>query len=323
MAEQTAYFFFQSYFAVCLLALTGIVLLIRPLTAASIRRTGNSTSDLTIPNALFVLSWLAIGIASVSIGGRFYGYYMYVLAPIAAILAAIAIEFIFAYLCKRTSLTRWAFYVFLVIGCVVPFYTFQRNIWLQASSALRGTNNRYNAGLSGWISTNSLLVSQYIYAHTRSNDQVFIWGYHPGIYVLSERNFASRYFSTALQTGFVWGTIQQISGFASSFNISYPVKRTSKFHASDTAQWIYPGSQALLLKDLQQNPPELFIDGNVEGEWPIGNKYPIAGFPIFQEFLNNNYQFEKEINGYRIYRRSQKQPNPPAIAAAIQKDQQT
>jgi hypothetical protein len=319
MAKYTASAYFKIYYAPIVLALIGLTLLFRGLINHPQPHTTDCAVDTPRRPAIILLSWMAISFVAVSIGGRFYGYYMYLLAPIVAVLVAVALDHFQRQWHSLVPLTRWSLIVFIVIGCVFPFYHFQKGFFERALNAINTDHKNYIPA-DGSVSTPALLVSRYAANTTVPGDQIFVWGYQPHIYVLSGRNFATRYFSVALQTGFVWGTVHQMSGWASDMEIQLTHPTASAFKPSDTAQWIYPGSQELLLKDLQSNPPELFIDGNVPGEWPFSDKYPIAAFPKFQQFLENNYKFEKAIIGYRIYRRLKAQSNFIAIATASHRD---
>jgi 4-amino-4-deoxy-L-arabinose transferase-like glycosyltransferase len=300
MAFSTCSSYFSIYFAPIIMALIGLALLIGRLRARMPSDSKQNEIAASSKPAVIMLAWLAISLVAVSLGGRFYGYYMYIVAPIIAVLAAIAFERYFAYRSSLAALTRWGLTIFLIIGAIVPFYRFQSWYFTQTRDFI---TKRSSASIGGFSSNSTLMVSRYIAENTLPSDTIFIWGYQPSIYVFSGRDSATRYLSVALQTGFVWGTIQQLAGWHSDYQLAYPGLKSSAFQPSDTAQWIYPGSQELLLRDLHSNPPELFVDGNVPGEWPFGDKYPIASFPKFQEFLDNNYQFEKNISGYRIYRR--------------------
>jgi hypothetical protein len=316
MASYTGFSYFKSYFAPIIMALIGSAILIGRLRARLDPDSKQLKMAASIEPAIIVLAWSAISIVAISLGGRFYGYYLYIVAPIVAILVAAAFDRLKEYRSSLAPLTRCSLIIFLIIGCVAPFYRFQHSYFAQVKDFL---SKRDSTNIGEFSSTPAMMVSRYIAQNTLSSDQIFIWGYQPSIYVFSGRDFATRYFSVALQTGFVWGTIQQLAGWYSDYQLTFPGIKSSAFKPSDTAQWIYPGSQELLLYDLQSNPPELFIDGNVPGEWPFGAKYPIASFAKFQEFLSNNYQFEKNIFGYRIYRRLKATQHHAATAAVLPK----
>jgi hypothetical protein len=193
---------------------------------------------------------------------------------------------------------------FLVIGTAIPIYTFCSN-YLDSWKFFVATERNPSIEITSLTTMPVKAVAEYVRHNTASTHRVFVWGYQPQIYVLSGRHFASRYFSVAPQTGFVWGTIHQMTGYGYSdpgFAWMYPGLKSFTFKPSDTSQWIHPGSQELLLRDLNSAPPELFIDGNVPGEWPFGNKYPICNFPQFQDFLKRNYRLEKTVLGYQVYR---------------------
>jgi hypothetical protein len=275
-------------------------------------------TDLPCSSSAILLSWLGISLVAVSLGGRFYGFYMYILVPIIAVLIALAFEHFRKMWPAMAPPTRWSLIIFMLVGFAVHLYSFRYSNFIAAVESTANSIQNSKQDLGGITSTPAFMVSRYAAEHTAKEDQIFVWGYQPCIYVLSGRNFATRYFSVALQTGFVWGTIQQLSGWGSDYYVTYPGSKPHTFKPSDTVKWIYPGSQEQLLQDLQNGPPELFIDGNVPGEWPFSDKYPIAGFPAFQEFLNSNYKFEKNVTGYRVYRRL-KQLQSQSIAAVSNK----
>ncbi|MBN1566582.1 MAG: glycosyltransferase family 39 protein [Acidobacteria bacterium] len=319
MASYTILAHFKSHFGAIIIAFVGFGLLVHTVIDGWKAGVKQPVTNVSVRSAIILFSWLAISIAAVSIGGRFYGYYMYVLAPILAALIAVAFDYFYRRQPIHSSLTRYALTILLIIGCALPLLSIHRNYLGQAKTAIIKIENKYDPSLSGWIGIPTLTVSKYVEENTDPNDQIFVWGYQPCIYVLSGRNFASRYFSVALQTGFVWGTLQQMSGWASEFNINHPAMKAGTFKPSDSAQWIYPGSQELLLKELRTNPPELFIDGNVAGEWPFGDKFPIAAFPVFETFLTGHYRLEKTVTGYRVYRSLKSQRQAPELVAALLK----
>jgi 4-amino-4-deoxy-L-arabinose transferase-like glycosyltransferase len=313
MAGYTAYAFFKTYFGAILLSLTGLSSLIAVLIGKRVSIGIDIPTSRLKRSALILLGILAITLVAVSIGRRFYGYYFYAMAPTVAILAALSLNNYWKQWRSFSPILRSGLIIFIGAGILAPLYIFQSGyIW-----ALKRFINYKPYSYSSLISVPISTVSIYVKNNTAESDEIFIWGYQPQIYVLSGRHFATRYFSVALQTGFVWGTMHQISGWAAAdpaYAWIYPDWKKYDFKPWHTSQWIYPGSQDILLKELKAHPPELFIDGNVSGEWPFGDKYPIKYFPQFRKFIDDNYQLETVVIGYHIYRHSSPQPVRQATA---------
>jgi len=308
MAAATAYGYSKSYIVVIILALIGLWQLaegfrkMQPDCSAD----PSSAAPTALPkrNALIMLGWLVLSIASVSVGGRVFSVYLYLLAPVIAILAAVPFARPLRTRHSLNLMLRAAAILLFVVGIGQPLYLYQSGYFDAWRDFLKAAGSQ-TIHFSNMLTVPSAEVSKYIQKNTAETDHVFIWGYHPHIAVASGRHFATRFYSVALQTGFVWGTVEQLSGWVypdENFYWTYPRMNEYVFKPSDTRQWIYPGSQELLLKDLNAKPPELFIDANVKGEFPFGDKYPIALFPRFREFVDRNYRLEKCILGYKVYR---------------------
>jgi 4-amino-4-deoxy-L-arabinose transferase-like glycosyltransferase len=309
-----------TYFAIVGLTMIGFLQLIGILTKKHAIVNSHGPASLSKKSIVILFSWLFLGVSSISVGGRFFSFYLYVLAPVVAIIAAIPFEQGLGKWRAFSSLTRAAIMSCLLMGISLPLYLYQSGYfssWYLFIERTISNKDIYNPLV---FSVAAEETSKYIKNNTAKTDHIFIWGYHPHIYVATGRCFSTRYFSVALQTGFVWGTAYQLSGWIYNDYLYYihPNLKSFTFKPSDTAKWIYPGSQELLLKDLKADPPELFVDGNVPSEWPFGTKYPIVCFPKFNEFLSNNYAFEKKIIGYRIYRRLKKQTNNQVIKTTSQ-----
>lgn len=165
--------------------------------------------------------------------------------------------------------------------------------WQRAAAALLLGLVTYDAGRGVLAARDrtlpedpSLRVSTYIREHSGPEDRVFVWGYHPDIYLLSQRRPASRFLYASFITGLVpW---------------------TNGAPERDTAYAIVPGAMDTLLHDLEARRP-LFIVDCSPGPNRFWQKYPLPKFPALHAFIRGNYQQVEPHyflpQGFRLYRR--------------------
>lgn len=132
----------------------------------------------------------------------------------------------------------------------------------------------------------SARISAYIRAHSKDSDRVFVWGYQPDIYFLSNRLPASRFLYASFLTGLVpWTNIEP---------------------NRDTRYAIVPGAMDDLLDDLHRHSPQFIVDCSV-GPNRHWDKYPPQDFPLFDRYLQQHYtQIESEQfvpQGFRLFER--------------------
>lgn len=132
----------------------------------------------------------------------------------------------------------------------------------------------------------STRVSLYIRHHSPADARIFVWGYQPDIYLLSNRRPASRFVYASFLTGLIpW---------------------TNVAPGRDTHYAIVPGAMADLLADLARTPPLYIVDCSA-GPNRHWDKYPPADFPPFAAYLRAHYRQEAPEQfvpqGFRLYRR--------------------
>jgi hypothetical protein len=132
----------------------------------------------------------------------------------------------------------------------------------------------------------SLRVSAYIREHSRTTDRIFVWGYHPDIYLYSDRKPASRFLYASFLTGLIpW---------------------TNTAPDRDTRYAVVPGTMAQLLHDLERNTPRFIVDCSA-GPNRYWQKYPLQDFPGLDKFVRTHYrQVEPHVfvpQGFRLYQR--------------------
>jgi len=116
------------------------------------------------------------------------------------------------------------------------------------------------------------LLTEYIKKNSTEHDRIFVWGFAPEFYVLTDRSPASRY----IQTNYLTGLIPWVN---CDPNI-------------DTAYAIVPGAWEIFMREMNQNRPLFIIDTSI-GNYACYAKYPPHKYKYFADFLNENYTVAK------------------------------
>jgi hypothetical protein len=139
-------------------------------------------------------------------------------------------------------------------------------------------------------------VATYIREHSTPADRVFVWGFHPDIYLFSDRRPASRYLYGSFITGLIpW---------------------TNVAPDRDTTYAVVPGALETLLRDLAAHPPLFIVDCSA-GPNRFWQKYPPDKFPAFATYLRDHYEViegqQFVSQGFRLLRR-----RPPGAGPAAE-----
>ncbi|AOS44956.1 hypothetical protein Verru16b_02025 [Lacunisphaera limnophila] len=130
----------------------------------------------------------------------------------------------------------------------------------------------------------SIRVSAYIREQSAPADRIFVWGYHPDIYLHADRRPASRFLYASFLSGLVpWTNIAP---------------------GRNTAYAVVPGTMDTLLAELTARPPRYIVDCSA-GPNRHWQKYPLDDFPALQGFIRARYRLEKPEQfipqGFRLY----------------------
>ncbi len=135
---------------------------------------------------------------------------------------------------------------------------------------------------------NLKLLVNHIQKGSTDEDTVFVWGFYPQIYLLSNRRPATRFSYCIYLTGLVpWVNVNP---------------------RTDTSGYVVPGSWDMLIEDLNKTRP-LFIVDTAPGNIYYWRKYPIKKFPRLQAFIDASYVLDENIRSkqgktvFRVYRR--------------------
>ncbi|MCF7687547.1 MAG: glycosyltransferase family 39 protein [Cephaloticoccus sp.] len=143
----------------------------------------------------------------------------------------------------------------------------------------------------------SVRISTYIAAHSQPTDKLFVWGFHPDIYLYADRLPASRYLYATFITGLIpWTNIAP---------------------GQDTSYAIVPGAMETLLQDLAATEPRFIVDCSAGPNRHWG-KYPLTKFPRLEAYIDARYQPVESgqfvPQGFRLYQRRTMDEPPSAQA---------
>lgn len=222
------------------------------------------------PGLLFVCAWSTAALAGSASGGRDFDHYtIQFLAPF-SLGAGLVVSRLLDW--ARTTHPRRLLRPAAILLLVLVAY--------QAISSAARTRTRTLP------EDPSRRVSAYIRTHSNPDDRIFVWGFHPDIYLHADRRPASRFVYASFITGLVpW---------------------TNTAPDRDTAYAIVPGTLATLLHDLTARPPEFIVDCSA-GPNRHWQKYPLEGQPALQDFVHKHYRLEEPHQfvpqGFRLFRK--------------------
>lgn len=241
----------------------------------------------------FLVLWLAACFVPVIVGGRMYfHYYILVLPPLALLAGRWWRRFFDRIREMPFEKGAWWLTAFLV-AVFIPVSAFL------AYATYKPFRPKHK---DDWVYT-----VDYIRARTDPKDLIFVWGYCPQIYTISNRMPASRY-TTA---DYLTGRTPKTAGLEYDPQKMPPpvwTKLKRDFITPrevidyDTSENIFPGAWDFLKEDFEKHPPVLIIDTS-PSNYRMYGRYPMQKFPFLHQFVKKNYRFEAAIRGMDIYRR--------------------
>ena len=209
--------------------------------------------------ALVVWLWLAVMIGAALIGGRMYGHYFLLTVPPLSVLAGVGgVEWLAT--ASRTERRRLAALV-TTMACG----------FLAAAWLFRGATDSWLT-----LKPDYRRAAAYVQARTRPDDQLFVWGWFPALYVDADRCPASRFVYTHLLTG-----ARSQTG------------ATTRGH-------LVPEAWPMLMDDLQRTRPAYILDTS-PGRYDY--PFPPEEYPQLARLLSSAYALDTEIEGIRIFKR--------------------
>ncbi|MBX3749979.1 MAG: glycosyltransferase family 39 protein [Opitutaceae bacterium] len=219
-----------------------------------VQRTPSAEEHGANPARIYIVGWSLTSLIGVASGGRGFDHY--------------SIQFL-PPLCLGT-----AWYLGQLTVAVGPGPTrarlFMRGLVLVLLLGLAGTlvAGAWEARRRTLPVDPSRRVAAFIAASSAPDERIFVWGYHPDIYLLANRRPASRFVYASFVTGLIpW---------------------TNVAPERDTDYAIVPGAMETLLDDLETHRPVFFVDCS-PGPNRAWNKYPLEKFPRLAQFVHERY----------------------------------
>ena len=210
-----------------------------------------------------MLGWAAVGLAAVTVGGRFFGHYFHQVTPALAILATpVALE-----LCRRRPRS-------FVAGLALPATVF---------FVLSLAHDQLMAA-AGEPDPDYQTVVSWLDDHAARSSKLCIWGNSPNLYFDANRPLGCRFVFSNYLTGLS------------------PATSTQTDPEVDSSANIVPEAWDMLELDLLRRSPQFIIDGSA-GNVAFYGKYPPSKFPRLWRILQCNYEPTATVAGMRIYRR--------------------
>lgn len=116
-------------------------------------------------------------------------------------------------------------------------------------------------------------IVDHMRSQSKELDHIFVWGFAPEIYVLSDRRPASRFSFCNVLTGHI------------------PAGNEAK---SDTRYAIVPGTWETLMEELDHDPPAYIIDTQ-PGHYRAYGKYPMKDYPLGR-LIESSYELDKAFH---------------------------
>jgi hypothetical protein len=209
------------------------------------------------------IGWLAVSLAAICVGGRFFGHYFHqATAPLAVLAAPGTLEL---WRRRRRVVVAW-------IGVPVAAFFLVGIFHKQVMAAARAPDPDYPA------------MARFVAAHSGPKESLVVWGNSPVLYFESDRPLGSRFVFSNYLTGLS------------------PATRTQSDPSADASANIVPASWDMFVADLSSRRPALFVDlspGDVAGY----GKFPLTRFPRLEKLVASDYRMVGEVAGGRVWRR--------------------
>lgn len=234
---------------------------------------------------LFILGVLAFQFVGITIQGKFFQYHFGASIPLIALIAGQG----FYKLWKRVALGSVsgtiALLMFLTVSATMrlpvsdtPLGFYSRSLLrlqylLSAGHSLSRTELDEKLYYVGGYNLDVVRrTAEEVSRYTKPGDYLYVWGFEPGIYSISETRPASRYI----------------------------------YNVPQRAKWQNERPRATVMRDLRKHPPAVvvtqrrdaipFVTGN---RWDSTDSLP--HFPEMQRFIEDNYRKVKTIDRFTIW----------------------
>ncbi len=143
-----------------------------------------------------ILLWLGVALAIMLIQAKAYEYHWLPMLPPLALMAAYSVDHLID-LAARRGLTRRSQVPATFLTVLLFLTVLWQGVWPKTLNYLRGLEDqvayygRFQAG--EFVADESLVVSRLLRERVMPGDSLYIWGFRPEVYYLSQLNPATRF----------------------------------------------------------------------------------------------------------------------------------
>lgn len=220
------------------------------------------------PFAAILWLWFLANIPAVTTGGRFYSHYFIQLLPAACLIGGIQFSEWWGAPMRRNRVLIVVVLSLFTLGWMLP------RVFYQPLADRYGFHNLRVEEKIG----------SYLKEKMSREGRLFVWGVDPSIYVLADRDPASRFLMSDSLVGRSPGIQETQQG------------------AANTDSMIVANDWIALFDDFSRHPPQYVVDC-ASGNLRDYAKFPINKFPRLHDYISNYYDKETTIEGVDIYRR--------------------
>jgi len=202
-----------------------------------------------------VVWWLVGNVAAGMVGGRMYGHYFLLFVPALATLAGIGAPAVSA--AARAWIAR-------ALGALAVAFFIAAVLFEAPTGSLWSPSPDYRE------------AAAYVAAHTDRDDQIFVWGWFPALYVEADRCPSTRFVYTHIHSG----------NSATAGDLGHTV----------------PEAWDMLMADLEAAPPAYVLDTS-PGRY-TDYAFPPERYPRLWQFISAHYTVETTIEGVRLFKRT-------------------
>ncbi|MEB2310283.1 MAG: glycosyltransferase family 39 protein [Sorangiineae bacterium] len=235
-----------------------------------------------------ILGVVSIHLTGIAMQGKFFQYHFSATLPLVAFIAGLGL-----YKLWRRCLPGGAGGVVAFASFVVVAVSMRQAVndlphgsfWERSRVRLASLLAEHGSGSRVLLDRDLYYVADYdldadrrvaleLEAHTSPSAKIFVWGFEPGIYWLSNREPASR---------FIYDVPQRVS-------------------------WQRESARASLMEDLRRNPPAMIVVQRndvfpfVTGD-NVDSAGALAGFPALDALVRDHYRRMSELEDFTLYQR--------------------
>lgn len=255
-----------------------------------------------LPGVIAILGCIAIHIVGIVMQAKFFPYHWGATFPLTAILAALGFEKALTFASRRGTLGLVGFTALFAVAaytkCEAPNFgegSFAHRTRLRLQLLVNPPADATTAWdelacIADVDAVQNRAVANYVAAHTKPDDPLFVWGFECAIYDLSDRPLASKFI----------------------------------YNVPQRAIWSAAPMQEALMGDLRETPPAaIVVEHDDVFSHVTGSRDDSAAslrkFPELRRMIDDEYRMAESIGDFDIYLR---QAAPYEVGASARVDAQ-